>query len=251
MTKLNLLTSVAITAASLSLGANTALAADDIVSAAPTDSTVVYWGAEAGQDATTLYAGVVHALNGDLDSDGILARISGAFGDYSYNTVAVAGGVVDIEAKSADIMIGYQVVQPTHVAAIYVGADYRDNELTPSDPNNSTEGGEAGFKVQAEASTRGDGPGMASILASYSTAYETYFVKGRLGVRNDGLAFGPELAVLGDEEFDGYKAGVFLSGLQLGDIGMTLYGGYESSEGKDGGREQNGAYGGVSFGIRF
>lgn len=240
-------------AASLAVGASTfAFGADDIVVEAPANSSVAFWGGEIGDGDYTIYAGNVTALNGDIGSDGYLLRISGAFGEYEYTTTAVAGGEVDLEGTSVDLMIGYQMVGADYISAIYGGIHYRDNDLNPFDATNPTSGGETGAKVQFEATTTSEGPGFVGLLANYSTAYDTYYVRGRLGLKEVGMTIGVEGMLLGDESYDGYKVGGFIGGVDLGGYNMSLNAGYQSSEGNTAGAtDDSGFYAGVGFSILY
>ncbi len=244
---LNRLTLLPLAASFAVAMSGTVLAADDIVDQGPTFSSVVFFGGEVGEDGYTGYIGNVTALNGDIGSDGYLLRISGAFGEYEYDNNAVAGGEVDNSSRSADLMIGYQTVGVDFISSIFAGVEYRDNDLSPNDPTNQARGGEAGAKFQFEASTRGDG-GFAGVLASYSTAHETYYARGRLGIQESGLTFGAEGTLLGDASYDGYKVGGFISGIPLGDLNMSITAGYEESEGnRAGSTDDSGFYAGLGF----
>lgn len=217
--------------------------------AASAQSTSVFTGFEAGEDSYTLYAGAVTAFNRDINSSGGVLRFSAAYGEYEYDTTSVAGGTVDIEGVSTDLMIGYQWVSDSSVTAVYFGADYRDNSLSPEDPSNSTSGDETGAKLQVEAFATGSSFSGSSVIASYSTAYETYFVRGRLGFGMGNLSAGPELAFLGNEEYDGYKAGLFVGGIALGDsTNMSVNAGYSESDGSGSG---DSVYVGMSLSFQF
>ena len=88
-----------------------------------------------------------------------------------------------------------------------------------------------------------------SLIASYSTAYETYFVRGRAGFAIGALHAGPEVLFLGNEEYDAYKLGAFLGGIRLGETSsLTLNAGYTESEGSGSG---DGAYAGMSLSFQF
>jgi hypothetical protein len=226
----------------------TALAAATLAltaGAAAAESTAVYTGFEVAEDSYTLYAGAVRALNNDINTNGLLLRFSAAYGEYEYNTVAVAGGKVDIDGTSADLMLGYQWVGASSIAAAYFGVDYRDNDLTPFDPTNRTSGDEVGAKAQFEL----HGASGSGLIASYSTANETYFTRGRLGVSLGALHAGPEVSFLGDKGYDAYKVGAFLGGIQLGQTSsLTINAGYMDA---DGNSSSDGGYLGASMSFKF
>ena len=89
----------------------------------------------------------------------------------------------------------------------------------------------------------------SSLIASYSTANETYFVRGRLGISLGALHAGPEVAFLGDTEYDAFKAGVFLGGIQLGQsASLGFNAGYTDA---DGNSSRDGGYLGASMSFKF
>ena len=216
---------------------------------ASAQSTSVFTGPEVAEASFTIYGGGVTALNRDINSSGTVLRFSAAYGEYQYRTAAVAGGKVDIDGTSADLMIGYQWLSGTAITAAYLGIDHKDNSLSPADPANSTSGDETGVKAQFEMFSTGASMPGSSFIASYSSAYDTYFVRGRLGFGVGSVHLGPEVTAHGNEEYDGYKAGVFLGGISLGNsANMTLNAGYADSSGSG---SSDSAYGGVSISFQF
>ncbi|MEP4036430.1 cellulose biosynthesis protein BcsS [Pseudophaeobacter sp.] len=217
--------------------------------AATAQSTSVFTGVELAEDSYTIYGGLVTALNRDINSSGALLRFSAVYGEYEYATTGVPGGIVDIDGTSFDLMLGYQWVGTKATTSVYLGAEYRDNSLSPADPLNSTSGDETGVKAQFEVfSTDGSMPG-SSLIASYSTAYDSYFVRGRLGFSAGSLHLGPEVTALGNDEFDATKVGVFLGGIKLGnsaDLSLSL--GYSDNSGST---NTDGIYGGIGVSFQF
>ena len=230
----------------VTLAATPAIAADDLEELSAPASTVVWFGAEAGDFGHVGYAGLVTAFNGDLGQDDWLLRISGSFGEFDYTS---AGTGIELNSLSGDIMIGYQTVSPDYVASIYAGIDFQDYEATPNDPNNSTIGEESGFKVQGEFTSRGSDIGHLNLIGNYSTANDSYYTRARLGFYlGDGIVVGPEGSLLGNEEFDGTKIGGFIGGLQLGEINLTINAGHQDSDGVGG---SDGFYGGIGASVLF
>lgn len=218
------------------------------VSTQSANANVVFGGVEFGNNSTTVYAGAVRAFNGDLETSGLLGRVFLAYGDYDYSTTAVAGGTVNIDAFSGDVMLGYQIVGNTSVVSAFIGADYQNNDLSPFDALNSTEGSEFGGKAQFEARTRAAAPFDASLIASYSTANDTYYSRGRVGLRLGELAIGPEISALGNDEFNGFKYGAYLSGIKINNVNFTINTGYASTNGNS---DTDGFFGGIGLAILF
>lgn len=238
---------LSLSAGIIAFSASTALSADIIPepTAKDTKSTVVWFGGEIGESANVGFAGLVRALNGDLDTNGILFRISGAFADVEYTS---AGTQFDLDAFSGDLSVGYQAVTEGFRASLFTGVDIQDNDVSPNDPNNSTTGTEVGFKVQGEF-TANASRAFVNFIGNYSTANNSYYTRARLGLNiGKGIAIGPEGSLLGNDEFDGNKIGGFISGIPLGPLSLSANAGYSQVDGI-GSRE--GAYGGAVASFRF
>ncbi|KAB7613487.1 cellulose biosynthesis protein BcsS [Amylibacter sp. SFDW26] len=214
------------------------------VLAEETNSSVLIFGSEVGSDSLTVYTGLIKAFNGDLNKSGYLGRGFIAYGDYNYETAAVAGGSVDIEAVSGDLMLGYQIVGNQAIISGFAGLDIQSNALTPNDPQNSTGGSAHGFKIQGEVRTTENAPAQASLIASYSGANETYYSRGRIGFNVGKFSVGPEASLLGNEEYDSQKYGAFISGLKVNSLDVSVNVGYANSSGNG---SSDGAYAGFSL----
>lgn len=246
MRNLSLL-SFAFSTCALALSSTVALSADMTDETySSTKSTSVWIGGEAGEFGHVGYAGFVSAVNGDINANDILLRVSGAFGKFEYDA---AGTNIEVDQLTGDIMLGYQAVTNEYIASIYAGLDFQDNDLSIADPNNSTAGSKTGFKVQGEYRTRGNENGFISLLGNYSTANKTYFTRARLGVNvGNGIHIGPEVALLGNDEFDGRKIGGFIGGIQLGELNLTVNAGHSSASEEN---SKEGFYGGATVSFQF
>ncbi len=232
------LNSIATVSATALLVSTTSVLAEE------TNSSVLIFGSEVGLDSLTAYTGLIKAFNGDISKSGYLGRGFISYGNYSYETAAVAGGSVDIEALSGDLMLGYQVVGDQAIISGFAGLDIQSNALTPDDPQNSTSGSAHGFKVQGEVRTTDNAPAQASLIASYSGANETYYSRGRVGINVGNFFVGPEASLLGNEEFDSQKYGAFISGLKISSLDVSVNVGYANSSGSG---SSDGAYAGFSL----
>jgi hypothetical protein len=222
---------------------STALATGTMVMAAMpahAESNTVWTGVSVMEDSYYAYIGGVKAFNGDLDKDGILIRGSFGFGAYQYDTVAVAGGEVEADQLSGDLMIGYQWVGDSDRFAIYVGGSVEDHDLEQKDPNNG--GSEGGLKVQADGYLDLMPNVKLSGLGSYSTAFETYYTNASLTYDFGMFEFGPEAGFLGNKGFNQNRYGAKL-GVDLGSVDLTLNGGLAVG-GRD---DDDSAYGGLSL----
>jgi len=209
------------------------------------------------------YTGVIGAFNGDLDRSGFLYRILGSYGSYEYDTIFPGPTPVSIDGDylQGDIMLGYQIVSNGVSAAAYIGVDYQDHDLSPDDPGNPLRGSETGFKVALDIETQryANAPVYAALDGAYSTAFDTYYVLGRLGMNFGKVAIGPEGMLLGDASGDAQRLGAFV----LFDISfspesvgtLSLSGGYQFVDNADDpiGRNygEEGAYGTLKFTMAF
>ena len=172
-------------------------------------STVLFTGGELGPNWEAVWSGAIVALNGDLTRDGVVVRGIGAYVWYDY-----IGGVgntkINGELPLFDAMIGYQFVRPNLRVTAYVGAEWQRHDLTPDDPFNSVSGRETGFKTLLDISANSDGPLVLDALASYSTAFETWWGRLRIGYKFDQITIGPEGYLAGNQEGDAKRVGGFI-----------------------------------------
>ena len=204
------------------------------------DSAVVYTGYDSNEDADTLYAGVVSAISGDLESNGFLIRGNIAYTDYEYDTASFANGV-DGEASRVELGAGYQWITDAAKYAVYLSADYQDHDLTPDDTANKSRGDELGGALQLEAYSKSTKYDMSAV-AAFSTANDTYWSRGRLGVKLAKATIGGEISFSGSESYDEQRYGVYTNVPMTEKVSLGASLGHSESEG-DGSREDNeGAY---------
>lgn len=163
------------------------------------------------KDAFVSTTALYLALNGDLSRDGFAVRLAGSMDSYSYDSVPF-GFEVDGDAWAADAMIGYRWFRGDLVSGVFLGAEHQDHDLSPNDPLNPVRGDETGFKVAFDIKKLASAysPFYADLAASYSTAFDTYQVDGRVGFAVDRFIIGPEAWFLGDESTDVQRVGGFL-----------------------------------------
>jgi hypothetical protein len=211
-----------------------------------------YSGFDTARGDRYFFSEVTVALNGDLSRNGFVLRAHGSRDDYDLEPGNGRG-------YQADLMLGYRVSGSRMDSAIYVGVDYQNYRLRPDDPTAEVRGTEWGFKVAADLEAlRGEEPVYYALAGEYSTAFQSYWARGRVGATLWGITFGPEAAALGDVSFGAQRIGGFaIFDLKLlprmTPLEVSLYAGHQfvsdSSDGGPGGRE--GAYGGVTIGILF
>jgi len=156
------------------------------------------------------FEGIEVALNRDYSKDGFVLRAYGSYLEYDRNP---GDGV----AWQSDILLGYKFSRSIYDATFYVGADYQNYRLKPDDPFERPRKTEWGFKVAGYMETHRDNlPYYGSLTGDYSTAFDAYWVRGRVGwnrphgLFGNSVTFGPEGIAMGDVGFDAQRVGGFL-----------------------------------------
>lgn len=239
------------------LGAICALLAANIASteaaSAQEPKTVVFTGVDiAPQDTVATWLGAIHAFNG-LGHDGFYVRLLGAHAWYDYTS---GGGLGTIDGRVAlfDAQIGYQIVRSNIRAGLSMGIDNQDYDLSPDDPGNRIRGNETGFKIMGDVGTLVARPWFFDIIGSYSTAFDSYWARGRVGYEFRKIVVGPEVSFYGNSDFRADRVGGFVQfDLPIDHVftRTSISVGHERTgdDGVLGGRE--GAYGTLNFAFAF
>ncbi len=166
-----------------------------------------------GKGATDLSVSATRALNGDIDKNGVVFRAEGALSLYTYNDVPTN---IDATQWEGSALVGYQIVRDSVTYAGYAGVDYQSFSLSPLDLGDPVRGDRVGAKFVVDIETEREKSFYASLSGSYSTAFDTYFVRGRLGGKpgagevSNRIAIGPEFSAFGNEAFNAQRAGAFV-----------------------------------------
>jgi Cellulose biosynthesis protein BcsS len=171
------------------------------------------------------YMGVLYAPYG-MDKSGLRVSAFGLGGDYRYH--GDPGETFKGRFVTADALIGWSHVFNNGAFTLQVGANYQNHRIKPTDPNNSVVGSETGFKVQGDIWVNPTQRTLVYALASYSTAFNTYYSIGRLGYDfvGTGVFFGPEVGGLGNDRTDQFRVGAHLTGIRLGPGKVTVSSGW-------------------------
>lgn len=214
-----------------SVGVSTAADQD----AGGTKSTVAFAGFD-GRDRTYYpYAGLIHHFNGDVLADGFLGRVFGYYSQYSYHTTGVSTGQVDAHAAAFDVMGGYQKVLDDVTLRGFLGLEYEDDHLSPNNPFDTNRGSDVGVKVQGELETNFNSPYYGSLIASFGSAKDRYWTRGRAGYDFESVIVGPEILFTGDQEHDEQRGGAFVTLKDLGPIWVSLSTGFSDTNKNRGG----------------
>ena len=211
------------------------------------ETAALFFGGDIRQRSYFGYAGFVFAPFGDLSQDGFLLRGVVGGGEYEYDNAGVPGGEVDGDHVTFDGMLGYQMFFDTVRASVFAGVNVQDHDFSPNDPGNSTRGTEVGFSAVGHLETVASSPFYADLQGSYSTANDTYWARGRVGLRWEQFVIGPEGLVSGNDEYDAQRIGGFVM-MYLDMFTFSVSGGYADVDGSQG---DDSAYGAFSVGVAF
>jgi Cellulose biosynthesis protein BcsS len=174
------------------------------------------------------FAGVsgTMALTDNLRESGARARVEALAGAYDYK-IKDTGQIVRGTQIEGGALVGYEWIWRNAALAGYIGLNVRDNQLSAYDPDNSVVGTAAGLKMVAEAYANPTDNTMVSAYGSYSTAHHAYYGRVKAGFALFGQTFvGPEVTFLGDDFFNQWRAGLHLTGLQVGMLKLGVAAGY-------------------------
>lgn len=221
-----------------------------VVEPVRTYSTILFTGIDTREQSAYGYVGAIHALNRNLALNGFMLRTLAYYNEYDYSSTAVTGGRVDGDLTAFDFVVGYQEYFDRFVGRAYVGVDYEDHDLSPDNLLDSNRGSEFGVKLRAEAETFYASPFHASLLSSYGTAKERYWVRGRAGYNFDGIILGPEAVATGNPETDERRLGAFATVRHpsLAPVEVSISGGYSDTDNNRGGSS---AYGTFEISVAF
>lgn len=180
--------------------------------------------------ATTLTA----APRDDLTVSGVRVRLDGLIGSYR----AGGGGRGTALGDQAEVaaMAGYAWVTPEAVLSGFVGLNLRRNALSRFDEATPTETLAVGLKAALDYYARPTTFTMLHATGTYASAFHAYYGRVRGGVAAfAGGYVGPEFALLGDDVYRQWRAGIHLSGLTFGAMQLGLSAGYLHDHARKGG----------------
>lgn len=206
------------------------------------------------EDSFYTYLGGIMAIDGDLAQDGWLARLGLGYGEYDYDTTAIAFPAttnVDGDHNSIDLMAGYQHFYDRGRVTFFAGVHRADHDLSPNDTNNPTRGSEVGAKAQLEILHDITTKWGIDLAASGTTVFNGYWGRARLGYNLDqlgeGVYLGPEAILLGGESFDQRRLGIYINGVDLGPVNV----GASTGQAWNSRRGENSMYFTANFGTTF
>ena len=230
-----------------------ALAADMPVkafpaAAEPIDYGNLYFGTDVNTHRGLVgYGGLLYAPGG-MDNSGLRIAIFGLYGKYEY-THDDGTNTFKGRFASVDALVGYSKAYDNAAVTLAIGANYQDQRVSPFDPGNSVQGEKVGFKVQGDFWVNPTEQTLVMGIASYSTAFNTYYSILRFGYDFFGKDFfiGPEFGALGNARTDQQRVGLAISGIPVGKrVRLTLSGGWLHER-----NEKDGAYATANIDFAF
>jgi len=190
-------------------GAGSAWAADLPVKAAAADVEQIdygnlYFGTDVNTNGGLVgYSGLLYAPKG-MDYSGFRLALFGLYGKYRYDNDDTPPQTFKARFGSVDILGGYSKVWDAGSATVAIGANYQNHDVSPFDPSNPVQGTAWGVKVQGDFYVNPTEVTLVSGIASYSTAFRTYYSILKFGYDFFGKGFfiGPEIVALGNERTD-------------------------------------------------
>ena len=171
--------------------------------AGPTQQWLI--GAETAGVASYAYLGHVSPLPGGDFGAGWVKRFWLDWSEYRYDK-----GGVEIKAKSpgVDAALGYQKADAGGWWAAYLGAAYRDTQLSPDDPDSDARGRRVRAKLQLEGEVNLENEWRIAGIAGYIAGQDGYWtrvraLRGALG----GWRLGGEATLQGDPSYRAAQLG--------------------------------------------
>ncbi|GLS43596.1 hypothetical protein GCM10007884_15810 [Methylobacterium brachythecii] len=179
-------------------------------------------------------ATVTAAPQDDLLVSGPRVRLDGLIG--SYRTETGNGRNAIGEQAEVAAMAGYAWVMPDAALSAFVGLNVRHNETSQFDNSLPSDSTRVGLKTALDYYARPTASTMIHATGSYSTTFNAYYGRVRAGFASvAGGYIGPEFALLGDDYYRQWRAGIHLSGMQFGAVQLGVSAGYLHDQASKGG----------------
>jgi hypothetical protein len=214
------------------------------------NSSVLWLGSDFKNRVSAGNIGGIYAFSGNLDAPGWLVRGQFTYVDYDFNTTQAANGTGNGKFYQGSAAVGYQIVGSSFVASGLVGLDAQKYNINPVSATPIGIGDKIGVAFYGRVATKGGAQFPSAIDGNFSTANNSYWVRGRTGVRFGAVTVGPELIGLGNRSFDEVRVGGYVAyditskWIVHADLG---YADGVRGESSSAGRGGTGVYGGVTL----
>ena len=164
----------------------------------------------------------------DLDTSGLRFSLFGGIGTYRFDS-GTPPSRTNAFFTTDDLMIGYGLERDKLSAKFLVGVNIQQHDLSQPDPTNPVQGTAVGLKVQADIWTNPTDKTLVYGLASYSTAFNTYYSTLKLGYdvsAGKEIFVGPQFTALVNDRFNELRVGAHLTGPKIGIFDLEFGAGY-------------------------
>lgn len=168
-------------------------------------------GVDARENSSYGYLGLTRHFGKHPLDDGFIGRLVGFGGKYEYDSNGVAGGRVQADYTALEALFGYQKVFPAFTLRAYLGAEYEGHDLSPDNSFDDNRGDHFGAKLRGDLETDFAARNYGNLIATYGTARDRYWVRGRVGRDFSGYVVGPEIILTGDRLANEERIGAFLN----------------------------------------
>ena len=195
-------------------------------SAEGSNRVLVFSGVDVSKDSYGGLIGTMIAPFKDLDTSGLRFFMLGEAGTYKYP----AGGTsIRGVFEGGDALAGYGFEGDNYSINLLAGVSAVNHTLSEVDPENKVQGTRFGAKVRGDAWINPTPQTLTYGEAEYSTAFNTYFSKLKLGydvTSGKQIFVGPEVAALGDERFNQWRVGGHVTQMKWGRVQFDVSAGY-------------------------
>lgn len=217
------------------------------------NTAVVFIGGGLTDDSYNGFVGGVWAPNG-FSSDGVFVRglLTGATWDFA--SALSADGEADVTSWGGNASIGYRLVFESFAFAPYVGIDLFDRDIDPDASDTGQLDDSVGVIAGARLDSRTESPWLWAIDGNYSTLNSSYYVEGEVGYTFGAFSFGPSVAALGNEDWNGFRAGGFARIALSDSVALKGVAGYQfgdEDDGAVGGNDDETPFGSISLSVAF
>lgn len=220
-------------------------------------STVVFFGGGITENAVSGFVGAVWAPSG-FGSSGVFFRLIATAGTFDFDSGAAPSGSADATTYGGSLSIGYRIKNADIVFAPFVGVDLYGRDISPTASDTGQLDDEVGVIVGARIDNSGvirSGAGdiLWSIDGNWASTNNRYFVEAEAGYDVGGAVIGPEVAALGDDEYNAFRVGGFGIVNLAPNVQLKLGAGYQFGSDDNGAGSSGGdsAYGELAVGIAF
>jgi outer membrane immunogenic protein len=190
---------------------------------------------------------------GGLDNSGVRFRAATVDGAYSFLQNGNFGQRLYGNSEEVTGMVGYEFVQGSASLLLMTGANYVTGS-SQSGPEETTStanpipGNAAGWKSLIEFYANPTDRTMVEAEGQYSTAFREYYTQYEVGYAPFApeIYIGPQAILLGDQNFDQYRVGAFVTGFKIGNVELGVSGGYLHDR-----QQGSGYYVGSDFYVRY